>query len=267
MIVTPNEKGQTLVIIFVLMVISLSIGIASSARFISTLSGITQSDQGSRALGVAEAAIERILQLPVSTLDDYIVNDNCTSDCYLEITAADGSSLVANVALSRLGESSEPFVLELNQTATTQVNLVGYPQGQDITICWDSSLMSVSGLYIYGTQGSYQADSFAYNPGGSPNSENGFDIATASGGYNNCFTIVAQADSNMLRLKSLYDDNLAVVIPASGQTIPQQGILIESTGTAGRAVKKVSVIISDPYLPILFDYALYQKSASVPLSN
>ena len=74
-------------------------------------------------------------------------------------------------------------------------------------------------------------------------------------------------DSVMLRFKAVYEENIAVVIPEVGEVLPTQGILIESVGAAGDVTKTVTVIITDPVLSSQFDYVLYQKSTTEPLSN
>ena len=261
-----NEKGQTLVIIIILMIVSLSIGIGVSSRFIKRLSNVAQVDLASKALAVSEAAIENVLLIPATTLEDYALNGTCGADCFLQITGDDNVIATANVELSRLGNSSDPFLVDLSTTDSSQVSLQGYPAGQDISVCWNDNAMSVTALYVRGTQGSYGADAYSYNAAGSAQS-NGFNTAAPANGYASCFTFQANGDSVMLRLKSVYSEGFAVVIPAGGATLPTQGILAESTGTAGSAVKKVSVIVTDPLLPGLFDYTLYQKSTSEALSN
>jgi type II secretory pathway component PulK len=67
-----KQKGQTLVIVLFIMVVALTIGVIISNRFIKTLRDISQSDSSSRALAVAEAAIENILLVPQETLEDYV---------------------------------------------------------------------------------------------------------------------------------------------------------------------------------------------------
>lgn len=262
-----NEQGQTLVVVFMLMVVALTIGIAIASRYVQTLHIITESDNSSRALAVAEAAVEHVLLLPLSTLEDYAQNGTCTTDCYLEITSADGQTVSASVELSKLGNSTEPFLIDLEVDTTQQVNLMGYPDGEDITVCWNTGDMSITTLLIYGTTGDYEADAYSYNPTTTSHSDNNFDIAAPSFGYDNCFVINSQTDPAMLRLKAYYEEGPAVIIPSTGNALPTQGILIESTGTAGDAQKKVVVIITDPILPSVFDYVLYQKSETEPLSN
>ena len=262
-----DQSGQTLVVIFMLMVIALTIGVALASRYIKTLHVLTETDNSARALAVAEAAVEHILLLPISTLEDYAQNGTCGSDCYLEITSADGQVVSANVELSKLGNSTEPFLIDLAIDSTYQINLVGYPDNQDVSVCWNTADMSVTTMFIHGTIGNYAADAFSYNPTTTTHGDNNFDIAAPSFGYSNCFTINSQTDPAMLRIKAYYQEGPAVVIPSSGNALPTQGILIESIGTAGVAEKKVVVIITDPILPPIFDYVLYQKSTTQPLSN
>lgn len=262
-----NEKGQTLVIMFVIMVIALSIGIAVSSRFVGGLSLITQSDQSSRAIAVAEAAIEHLLLLPIATLEDYALNGTCGSDCTLSITSGEGQVMTANATLSKLGGSEDPYLIDLTVDETSQVNLVGYPTNTDFFVCWNEPDMSVTGIYIHGTVGSYEADAFSYNPPTTTHAENNFSTTTALSGYSNCITIASVDDSALLRLKAVYNEGFVVIIPASGEILPTQGILIESVGTAGNSTKTVSVIITDPILPAQFDYTIFQKSPSSALSN
>lgn len=262
-----NEKGQTLVVIFMLMVIALTIGIAISSRYIQTLHVLTESDNSGRALAVAEAAVEHILLLPISTLEDYAQNGNCGADCYLAITAADGQIISATIELSRLGNSPDPFLLDMKVDESSQVNLAGYPDNTDVNVCWNTSDMSISTIFIHGSVGSYVADAYAYNPTTTTHSDNNFDLAAPSFGYSHCFVINSQTNPAMLRLKAHYEEGPAVIIPEPGNSLPEQGLLIESTGTAGDAIRKVVVIITDPILPPVFDYVLYQKSTTEPLSN
>jgi hypothetical protein len=115
--------------------------------------------------------------------------------------------------------------------------------------------------------GDYQANSYSLNPTTTTHSDNNFDIATPMLGYDDCFVVTAMDDSVMLRLKAIYEEGVAIIIPDSGALLPTQGILIESLGRAGTTEKLVTVIITDPVLPSMFDYALIQKDPAQPLSN
>ena len=264
---TNNQKGQTLVVIFMLMVVTLAIGLGISTRYVKTLHTLTGADNSSRALAVAEAAIEHLLLLPITTLEDYAQNGTCGADCYLEITSAEGQVISATIELSKLGNSSEPFLIDLKTDETNQISLMSYPDNQDVFVCWNTGDMSVTALFIHGVVGSYDNDAFSYNPTTTSHSDNNFDIAAPLFGFNHCFAINSQTNPAMIRLKAHYEEGPAVIIPSAGNSLPTQGVLIESVGSAGNATKTVVVIITDPILPSIFDYALYQKSTTDPLSN
>lgn len=261
-----NESGQTFVAIVLLMVIALTVGVAISTRFIKTLHGITGSDDSSKALHVAEAGIEKMLILSNDTLEDYITYGNCAENCILTIEDSNGHNLTATIELSYIGESTDPFVLELTPTSTKQVLLTGYGTNQNLSVCWDTSA-SIYASYIYDESGETKQDIYAYNPVSYSGDTNGFSNAVAAQGHANCFTYSAKATPRMLRIKSVYNTANVYVIPTAGQILPRQGILIESTGRFRSAVKKVSVVKSEATMPGIFDYALYQKSETDTLSN
>ena len=265
-----NDKGQTLLIVVFLAVAALIFGVTISLRYVTNVRNITQSDSSSRALAVAEAAVERILLLPTETLEDYIDSGNCGSDCYLLITGSDGVNAEANVTLSYLGNSRSDYSLFLNKDNTSEVSLSGYPDNTSLTVCWNSlggDLPSVTALFVYGSSGNYSGDAYSYNSVGSSHSDNGFSEATAQLGYQNCFDVSGNVSPDILRVKSIYNDVTLSIVPDLGATIPSQGILISSEGTVSEQVRKIEVLKTLYQMPTQFDYAIYQKSATDALSN
>ena len=77
-----NQKGQTLVIVLLVMILALATGLIVSNRVIQGFKRSVKIDSSVRALGVAEALVERILTLNSGTLDDYIANNSCGSACH-----------------------------------------------------------------------------------------------------------------------------------------------------------------------------------------
>ncbi len=266
----PNsQRGQTVVAITFLMLIALGIGVTISTSFFKNLRMVANIDSAGRALGVAEAAAERLLLESQQTLQDYITYGNCGANCTLQITGDDGVDATATVVLSYVGNSTENYQIALKKTETTEVNLTGYPNGQNVSVCWNSltgDLPAVTVLFFYGTSGSYSTDNYAYNSIGSTYS-NGFSTASSNYGYTNCFTVTGKTNPVALRIKPLYADVTAFVVPTAGATIPMQGILITSTGVFGDALKTIKVTKSFSHSPTLFDYVLYQKTPDYPLSN
>ncbi len=266
-----NQRGQTIASVLLIMVLALSVGVAIATRFTSTLRQNIRQDSSSRALAVAEAAIERMLTKDYSALLDYITYGNCGSECVLEILGDDNVLARADVTLTHAGNSSAPFQINLARDSVTEVSLVGYSANTNVYVCWDipstGSLPSVFVNLIYGTDGNYQADSYAANSIGSVYASNGFDEANSALGYSNCLTVNSMTNPQALRIRSLYNEALAYVVPSGGSTIPSQGVLISSIGKVMDSERKVEVLLGSPAVPMPFDYVLYSKTEELPLSN
>ena len=272
-VVGNSELGQTLVIVVVLMILALTIGVTVSNRFIANLRTQVKVDSSYRAQAVAEALIDQLLILPDSTLEDFVTYGNCGSTCTLTITGGDNVVSTAQATLSTLGNSATPIEVPLSTTDSVEFNLSGYGNNQQLWVCWQS-LSGVSAteqpsvvlLHLYGSVGSYSAQSYTANTIGSTNSNN-FSTAVAAQGYQNCVVVAGVSNPKALRLRALYNNVDVFVVPASGQSLPSQGIQIASTGTVLDAKKKVTVVKSRPYLPVDFDFTLYSKSLDSALTN
>lgn len=266
-----NQKGQSLTVVMLIMFVALGIGITLSVRNVSSLRQRTAQSNADRALGVAEAAVERMLKKDYDTLIDYINFNSCGTDCTLDIIGDDGIDAHADVTLSVAGSSSDPFEVKLSTDSVVEVSLQNYPSNTDLFVCWNdpgaTEKPSVVTHLLKGSLGNYTADSFAYNSVGSLNISNNFDDAASAFGYDNCFTVNSGTSPVSLRLKSVYTDVVGYVIPSGSTTLPAQGVLIESVGTVMDSQRKVEVLVSKPFLPVVFDYVLYQKSSDTPLSN
>ena len=263
---STNQKGQTFIIVLMIMILALSIGVTVSSRFIKNLRNVVGSDNSSKATGVAEAEIERILLIDTATLTDYINNNTCGSDCVLQITDSTGQKLDATVSLSFVGSSSNNYPISAGEDDAVAVNLIGYQQDRNVYVCWNGS-NSITGYYIYTQSGVYKATPLAYNAVLANNAANGFSLSSANFGYSNCFSVTASQTPIALRLHSVYGRTDINVLPEAGFSIPIQGIRIVATGTAGSAVKTITVIKSTSFTPAYFDYSAYSKSDTDALSN
>ena len=261
-----KQRGQTFVAVVMLSVLALTIGILVSSRFIKGLRGITESNNSSKALAIAEAAVERMLLIPNETLEDYINFGSCGETCVLELVGGLGQRIRADVTLSFAGNSSEAFETKISENEVVQVDLSGYETGSNIDVCWDD-IASIYANYIYEESSEIKIFPYAYNSVTYTGFDNGFDNASSDHGFANCFSITTNNTPKMVRIKAFYADSHIFVVPNETQTIPSQGILITSTGRAGNAIKSVSVLKSSAMAPEYFDYIIYQKPEDVPLSN
>lgn len=264
------QKGQTLVVIVFLMIAALAIGVSLSNRFITTLSITSDSYTSYQAHAVAEAAIERILTLSTVELEEFILHNSCGSYCNLEILGPDGVVQRATVVLSHLGRGSEPFETRISVSDISEINLNGYGDNKTLSICWNApqtgELPAIYATLVKGAQGSYTAENLAYNSIGSLR-PNGFTQAISAMGFENCMSFNTGVNPRVIRIRSIYNETYITVIPDASSTLPSQGVLIESTGQVLDLSKKVSVIKSDNMVPLDFDYVLYQRSETEPLSN
>lgn len=264
--VTKSEKGQILVATLVLMFLSLALGISISGGFISNLRNQAQSDEASKAAAAADALVEKLLLEPTETLEEYIANNSCGSACTWSVTDTTGQLITATATLSYAGNTSETFTTDLSTTMPYQLNLRSYTSGKTLDICWDTPA-SIYASYIKEASGVLTSKAYAYNAADTGYPENGLPLALAKEPYASCFTVTATDTPTMLRLKTYYLNTQVYIIPESGEVIPKQGVLITSTGKSGTATRKVYVLKSTGTLPSQFDYAIYQKSSSAPLSN
>lgn len=265
-----DSKGQTIAAILLILTLALIVGTGVTTRFVTNLRTRISTDFSYRADGAAQALAERILLKDFQTLKDYITYNNCGSNCSLSISQS-GIDSNATATLSYVGNSSNPFEVSVKTTEANEVSLLGYGDNKNLYVCWNNLTSgvkpSVIALYISGTAGSYQADTYAVNASGSSYGSNGFNSASPNFGYSNCFTVTGKTSPQFIRLRSVYGDFNTYVLPVAGSTIPSQGIKITSIGTSGTATRTVVVTKSDTFLPIDFEYALFQTATDETLTN
>lgn len=261
-----TSKGQIIVAMVVLMLLSLALGISVAGGFIKNIKTQTETDDLSKAKAASEALLESLLLVSNDTLGGYIDANNCGTVCSWSVTDVTGKPITAQATLSYAGNSTDAFNTDLETVKMFQLNLKTYPSGKIIDICWDTPA-SIYASYIKDTSGVISSDAYAYNAANTSNPQNNFSSAVASHGHSSCFTVMASNTPLMIRLRAYYLNTAVYIFPQAGQVIPKQGILITSVGKSGTATKTSSILKTSATLPSIFDYAIYQKSEDDPLSN
>lgn len=261
-----QRRGQIIVAMIALMLLSLSLGITVAGGFIKNIRSQTNTDDLSKAGAGAEALLEQLLALPNSTLEGYIDGNNCGSACAWSVTDVTGENITASAVLSYAGNSTETFFSEIETTKVFQLNLKDYHSGSLVDICWDTPA-SIYASYVKENSGVISSDAYAYNAVNTSNPENNFQQATANHGHASCFSITADGTPQLVRLRPYYLNTAVYVIPQAGYAIPKQGVLIMVTGRSGDSTRIVSALKTTAVPPSIFDYAVYQKSPNEPLSN
>lgn len=256
-----NQKGQIFVISVFVSIIALSTVILLSSRYVKNLRSIVTTYNSQKALYVAESLAERLLEKSDQTLSDYVRNNNCSSDCYLEFE--DGSQAYANISL--LGDSSDIYNSSIKKDETLEINIDGYPVDTPLEVCWnEKSSLEIS--YISQKNGDYLVESFAYNSVASPYSSN-FETATPNHGYSNCANLKFFNTPLVLRIKSLYESTNLFVVTKSGVKLPLQGFIFNIKGRFLDINKKISITKKYQVTTDILDYVIYQKSIDSSLSK
>lgn len=253
----PNiKKGQTLIIVMVIMVISLAVGLAVSTRATSSLRRVTQTYQSAQALSFAESGLETALA--VADLSTHIGDHNMGD------IDGDGIANDCNYTVASAGDTGN-FVSFLNRDLVQQVNLVaGSGSG---TVYWsaaseEDAAMVITLIYLDGTD--YKIIKYAVDPNASRRIDNGFSSPSNGSNsydgitysYGQTFTTPVGKTPVALRIRSMYNAG-AVSFWVTAANLPSQGYRITSTGTKGTSVRKAEVSVSQPAAPTMFDYVLF----------
>jgi hypothetical protein len=284
-----DQKGQALLFVLVAMTIALAIGINISVRTLSSVSRSARSDTAERVRGAAEGAIERALSAPVVRLNalaqpgghnltncrnaNLMGYDSVTGRCLVEFPATwtdDNIDARALVTVESFNETSlGAYTFQVEQGQAVEVNLNGYT-GTNVTICWNPLGNTGSDLYytIYRSNGITAKGGITSGAINTPYVPTDF-LGTTSPpkpGFSYCRADIGTGTNPYgLRIMSLGLSSEVGVFAQTNHSLPVQGFLITATGElVQEGVVKVSrdVIVyrSYPFLPSIFDFAIYAES-------
>ncbi|MBI4091265.1 hypothetical protein HY419_00770 [candidate division WWE3 bacterium] len=265
-----DQKGQTLIIVLLVMIMALAMGIVISERLLRSTRRSTQIDSSARALAVSEAAMERILLTPNSTLESYIDNNSCGSSCQLTITGTDGVVANASVTLAYSGNSVSGVTVDIDKNTVYEIDLADYPDNTPVELCWDNATFGYNpSIYVTHVYSStpFSVVKYAYNSASTVYSSNGFSASAPDLTYPNCATIPGKSSQDLIRVRALYNNVRLYVVPKNGATLPIQGYLITSVGFVNNVKRTVTAMKTKSYLPAEFDFALFNTSTSEAFQN
>ncbi len=279
-----KEKGQALLFVVVSLTIAMAVGISISLRTLSSISRTTRSDTASRVLAAAEGGAERFLSKTPKELADskvacpnYATSITHVEECIVTFNnTSDGDPVVSRAVVSVGDISGDSYAFKIKKDDVREVRLSGQ---NALRICWSpikTSSTSESDLYViaYGKRGvNYIYNKQGFSSGctsgcytGGYTKSGDFEASAVStvAGYSWCVNVGSGrflADGpEAIRIRSLANDSKVIVL---GSSLPVQGYKITSVGEieaeGSRTSKTVVVYKSLPYLPALFDYALYTE--------
>ena len=124
-----NQKGQTLILMLIVTVISLTVGVAISSRAVSTLKQTSYTAQAGKAQKAADAGAEEALVSDLAAKHTECPNEGDT--CAIDL----GDGTIVNYYVEELG-GGDSVDLILEKDETIEINLTGYGSGQSIDVYW-----------------------------------------------------------------------------------------------------------------------------------
>lgn len=291
-----NQKGQVLLFVIVGLTIAMVIGISVAVSSLNSSARVTRTDSSSRVTAAAEGGIERFLALSISELENIIGGGDCptgtqkvNNECIVTYNYSTGPTSdpivgQARVTVARFSNNlTDPirYEFKIDRGNVKEVALNGYTAtNANLLLCWkaEANTTNAADLYytIYDATGNRVKrglTSTPARPGGTyATSPDGFSNPNATAqcpsGFSYGYTIYINNTDYGLRIRSLYANVSATVVPQGNGTLPTQGYLIKSIGelvnqkdvNSVKQIKTISVYKSLPYLPATFDFALYSKT-------
>ena len=262
-----NESGQFLVYILAAIVVASAVTFGVAYRSLSATRRTGIDTRSAQALYSAESCAEVALSLSDTELAD-LSGDPATE---LDITGDSVVDCSYAVSLDGGTNSLTPFTIEKDEVR--EINIDNYGTGE-ITINWDTVATEDAILVvrvISQTGGNYTVDSLIYD-GNNTVSCGTYAVgafSTPNSGsvpsYSHSFTFTPGNTAKLLRIMALCTPTTVFI---QGQSnFPAQGYVINASGTNAGTIRKVQVVRGHPQLPAIFDYALFSKSGSAPLSK
>lgn len=249
------QKGQILLIVILVMVVTLTVGLAVVSRSITQLRTTKEDEISQRAFSAAEAGVEKIINSPNQSATGTLNNNSSYSTTKVSISGSvipiNGLNPVpkddgADVWLSRYPDYSTPF------TGTVTVYW-----GQSNEVCTNGANNTQAALEIVVISGSVASPvitHYALDPCGARATLNNFSTSTPQGTLNGKIYPhsyqISITNGLLMRIIPLYSSAI-IAVGASGN-LPVQGETIESVGSSGDTKRKITVTKGYPKLPIEF---------------
>ena len=187
---------------------------------------------------------------------------------------------IVSVQRYKFNSSNNFLTFDLPNNITKEVYIENY--SNQLQVCWNDTTSNGGGrrpdLYImyYNSVGILRKSLIVYEAGANgayrTNNATGVEVINSSSGgalgYDRCQIVTPPAGSYGMRVKAMYDNAKVGVrpsVPANYASFPNQGFQIISKGELQqedltKSVRTVKVFKSLPYLPGVFDNAIYSEA-------
>lgn len=253
-----QQKGQALLIVILIMVVSLTIGLSVASRSIVNLRTSTEEENSQRAFSAAEAGVEKAIATGTGITAQDLGNNAIIKE--VDIGEVSGTEFVLNGGNNV--EKDNGIDLGLSQdypgykTAQNISNLSIYWGSQGDT-CLNSAAIEL--IALSGSSNSSRSTRYAYDPCSRGNNFSSADTGSyiISGKTFKYRALIGNINNGLIaRVVPLYANTPLGI--TSGTSLPLQGKVIQSTGQSGGTERKITYFKGYPQLPVeFFQYILF----------
>lgn len=278
-----NERGQTIIILLLVMVVGLTIGLSLVSRSLTDIKISQQTELSQRAFSAAEAGLEYALSKGLANISTGIsktnIADNVSYSGQVEKVGSVGYELSGKAAV----EKDDVAQVNLDSTdleGGTMATLLDVYWGERGTSqvpspnpCDNPYVASLELTFVTQSGTTYGIQKYAYN---ACSIANNFDSATAplptaTPYFAKKTSLAIPSNAKILRIKPLYNNASIKIVPKGSSDdarLPQQAYKLTVKGEAQgkvRAIEWQQPI--KPAMPAIFDYVLFSGSSTTPLQK
>lgn len=278
-----EEKGQSLLIVVLVMVVALTVGLSVVLRSITNVRIATEEENSQRAFSAAESGIEQALKTGADISDKAL--DNRSSIKEVKVLTLSGKQFLINSGNPVLkNDAVDLWLIDHNTNGSLNYSSGWQQNTQDasLTIYWGTSAdpcanAALEVVVVSGTQNAPAIKRYAWDSctSTSRSNNNSFDasltgpvtVGVKTFYFRKDIVISSASKGILVRINPLYFNTpLAVkgcgeavaVTHASCVSLPSQGKIIESTGIADNTVRKVTFYQGYSKIPSeFFPYGLF----------
>jgi hypothetical protein len=268
-----NQKGQSLLIVVLVMVVALTVGLAVVARSIVNLKNSQQEVGSQQALSAAEAGVEQAIKSGIG-VSDGTFSTSTKYETAIKTVSGDADFLLnGNNKVSQ----DDAMYIWLTPYSTNQSELfrdadswsgnLNIYWGDDANACNNAALEIA---VVWNTKANPKVTRYIYDSCPARVLKNHFTIATPVNKSISGITLLNSSNTTpihvtngfLVRVVPLYGDSyigVSSINDVSNKSLPTQGSIITSTGTTGSNVqRKLDVFQGYPEMPAeLFPFSLF----------
>ncbi len=256
-----RQRGQTLLIVVLVMVVALTVGLSVASKSITSLRTSTEEANSQRALSAAEAGIEQAIRNNVSIANGSLPNNTGYDTSVTEVLGTrfqlNGGNLVAQ---------DDGIDVWLSEYSSNSAQIYNNPWSGNLTILWGDANPGCSNaaleiVLVTGPKATPALRRYAVDPCQVRTTTNRFTFATQSVGTvdgKNFYyqTTIAVTNGLFARIIPLYTNTYGGII--GSVALPSQGSVLVSTGRSGTTQRRITVFQGYPELPSeFFPYSLF----------